>query len=317
MLISLFEKINNINESIFEPLDKLIGLLPFEEWIIDAITDSIHLLPFLFVIFVIIEILEFYFSDKIDHCIKKARRSSVAVGSLASILPQCGFSVIASSLYSRKMITRGCLIAVYLGTSDETIPILLANPSKAHLIIPIIGLKLFFAVTLGYVIDIVSNKVGAEPEVAEISEDEKIEIHEEGCCNHNPDSRNKRQLILHPISHTINIFGFILIITLILNYILEHFAVTDMLATGTHKYLQCIAAAIIGLIPNCAISIGITMMLIKGTITFSAAMSGLLSNAGLGLLVLLKNNDFKDTIKVILLLLAISILCGFAIEYII
>lgn len=317
MLISILEHINNFNERIFEPIDKLVEMLPFEEWVLDAIVDSIHLLPFLFFIFILIEILEFYFSDKIDARIKKARRSEVAVGSLASILPQCGFSVIASSLYSRKMITRGCLIAVYLGTSDETIPILLANPNSAHFIIPIVGLKLLIAVTMGYLIDVVSKRfTNEEKELVDIPQDEKIEIHEEGCCNHNPDTRNKRELILHPVSHTVNIFGFILVITLILNYALEHLSVTEFLTTGAHKYLQCVIASFVGLIPNCAISIAITMMLIKGTITFSAAMSGLLSNAGLGLLVLLKNNDFKDTLKIISILLAISIFAGLVIEFI-
>ena len=317
MLISLLEHINNFNEQIFSPIDKLIELLPFEDWILDALLDSIHLLPFLFVIFVLIEIMEFYFSDKIDARIKKARRSEVAVGGLASILPQCGFSVIASSLYSRKMITKGCLIAVYLGTSDETIPILLANPQKAYLILPIVGLKLLIAITMGYFIDMISGRFTNEKEsLAPIPEDKKIEIREEGCCNHTLDSDNKRELILHPISHTVNIFGFILVITLMLNYALEHFSITEFLTTGSHKYLQCVIASFIGLIPNCAISIAITMMLIKGTLTFSAAMSGLLSNAGLGLLVLLKNNDFKDTLKIILILLFISIFSGFAIEFV-
>lgn len=317
MLISLLEHINNFNEWVFAPIDKVIELLPFEDWILDAILDSIHLLPFLFVIFVLIEIMEFYFSEKIDARIKKARRSEVAVGGLASILPQCGFSVIASSLYSRKMITRGCLIAVYLGTSDETIPILLANPEKAYLIIPIVGLKLFIAITMGYLIDLLSRIFSKEESSpVQIPENEKIEIHEEGCCNHNLDTRNKRELVLHPISHTINIFGFILIITLILNYVLEHFPITEFLTAGTHKYLQCVIASFIGLIPNCAISIAITMMLIKGTLTFGAAMSGLLSNAGLGLLVLLKNNNLKDTLKIIIILLSISIIAGFAIEFV-
>lgn len=317
MLISLFRQINNFNEAVFSPVDKLIGMLPFEDWMIEAITDSIHLLPFLFFIFIIIELLEFYFSDKIDARIKKARRSEVVVGSLASILPQCGFSVIASSLYSRRMITRGCLIAVYLGTSDETIPILLANPEKAYLILPIVGLKLLIAISMGYFIDIVSKMyTDEEKTLVSIPEDEKIEIHDEGCCNHNPDTRNKRELILHPISHTINIFGFILVITLILNYSFEHLSIAEFMTASSHKYLQCIIASIIGLIPNCAVSIAITMMLIKGAISFSAAMSGLLANAGLGLLVLLRNNNFKDTVKIILTLFGISVLAGFAIEFI-
>lgn len=321
MLISVLEKINDFNEMIFAPIDNLVGNLPLEEWVLDAITDSLHLLPFLFFIFVLIEVLEFYFSDKIDSCIKRARKRSVAVGALASIFPQCGFSVIASSLYSRRMITRGCLIAVYLGTSDESIPILLAHPEKAHLIIPIVGFKLLIAILGGYLIDIVSGHfnnqeiINHEDSVEEVLEEAHEHVHEEGCCNHKPEGVNKIELVLHPVQHTINILSFILIITLILNYILEHFSITEILSNSSHHYIQCIASAVIGLIPNCAISIAITMMLIKGTITFGAAMSGLLSNGGLGLLVLLKNNNIKDTIKVIGILLAVSIFSGCLIEF--
>ena len=323
MLISILEKINEINEMIFAPLDGIIEKLPLEEWITDAIVDSLHLLPFLFFIFVLIEIIEFYFSDKMDACIKKARKRSVAVGALASIFPQCGFSVIASSLYSRRMITRGCLIAVYLGTSDETIPILLAHPEKAHLIIPIVGLKLLIAITGGYLIDILAGHfnnpdvINQEDSVEEVLEEAHEQVHEEGCCNHKPEGVHKIELILHPIQHTINILSFILIITLILNYLLENFPITEFLASGMHSFFQCIIAAVIGLIPNCAISIAITMMLIKGTITFGAAMSGLLSNAGLGLLVLLKNNNIKDSAKVIGILFLISVLAGCLIEFIV
>ena len=321
MLLSILEKINDFNEFIFSPLDGLIEKLPFEECVSDAIIDSLHLLPFLFFIFVVIELLEFYFSDKIDSCIKNARKRSVAVGSLASIFPQCGFSVIASSLYSRRMITRGCLIAVYLGTSDETIPILLAHPEKAYLVVPIVGLKLLIAILGGYFIDIVSGHfnnpdiINHEYSVEDALEEAHEHVHEEGCCNHNPEGVNKRELILHPISHTINILAFILVITLILNYFLEHFPITDFLANNSHRYLQCVGAALVGLIPNCAISIAITMMLIKGTITFGAAMAGLLSNGGLGLLILLKNNNFKDTLKVIAILFAVSIISGCLIEF--
>lgn len=322
MLISILEKINNLNEMIFTPIDSLVEKLPLEEWITDAIVDSLHLLPFLFFIFVLIEIIEFYFSDKMDACIKRARKRSVAVGALASIFPQCGFSVIASSLYSRKMITRGCLIAVYLGTSDETIPILLAHPEKAHLVIPIVGLKLLIAITGGYLIDILSGHFN-NPDVInkEISAEEAMEeahehVHEEGCCNHRPEGVHKIELLLHPIQHTINILSFILIITLILNYLLEHFAITEFLANDINAFIQCFIAAVIGLIPNCAISIALTMMLIKGTITFGAAMSGLLSNAGLGLLVLLKNNSIKDSLKVIGILFIISVISGCLIEFV-
>lgn len=310
MLISIVNKINDFNEWMFSPIDSLIEKLPFADWVIDAICDSVHLLPFLFIVFLLIELLEFYYADKINSLLKKTGKSGVLVGSLASIIPQCGFSVIASSLYSRRIITRGCLIAVYLATSDETIPILLATPEKAYLIIPIVAVKLLIGIVAGYLIEFVSptkivDNQDFTPDIAE----------EEGCCKHDIEHGHKREIFIHPIVHTANVFGFILVITLILNYCLESVTITNLIEGG--KYIQPIIAAFVGLIPNCAISIGITMMLIKGTITFGAAMSGLLANAGLGLLVLLKNNDFKDTIKVILVLLGISIASGLLIEFIV
>lgn len=303
MLVSVINKINELNELIFSPIDNLIEKLPFADWVIDAICDSVHLLPFLFIVFVIIELLEFYYADKINSLLKKTGKSGVLVGSLASIIPQCGFSVVASSLYSKRIITRGCLIAVYLATSDETIPILLATPEKAYLIIPIVAIKLVIGIIAGYLIDII------RPQAVVKNGDFTVDfIDEEGCCKHDIEHGHKRELIIHPIIHTANVFGFILLITLILNYCLESVSLTSLLENG--KYIQPIIAGFIGLIPNCAISIGVTMMLIKGTITFGAAMSALLSNAGLGLLVLLKNNDFKDTMKIVGFLLSISIISG-------
>lgn len=293
MLIFTFQKINAL-------------FAVFPDWVQDAILDSLHLLPFLFIVFLIIEILEFYYVDKINSALKHTGKLGVLIGAVAAIFPQCGFSVMASGLYAKRIITLGTLIAVYLATSDETIPILLATPEKAHLIIPIVGIKLFIAILMGYFIDFVlRNKIQAKTEDVQ----NQTEV---GCCHHDIEHGSKRELIIHPIMHTINIFGFILVITLILNYILSHFELTSI---SGGRIIQPVVAAFVGLIPNCAISIGLTMMLIKGTISFGAAMSGLLSNAGLGLLVLLKNNDFKDTLRVIFILIMISIVSGVAINF--
>lgn len=309
MLVKLIQNINNLNEFLFAPIDKIIGNLPFADWAIDAICDSIHLIPFLFFVFLIIEILEFYYADKINDTLKKTGRGSVIVGALAAIFPQCGFSVIASSLYVDRIITRGTLIAVYLSTSDESIPILLATPSKSYLIIPIVGLKLFIGILMGYFIEFVL----PEKKQTDSNATQNVEEHiEEGCCKHDLEHGSRREIIVHPILHTINIWVFILTITLVLNYSLTNIEITNFINGG--KLLQPIFASFIGLIPNCAISIGLTMMLIKGTISFGAAISGLLANAGLGLLVLLKNNDFKDTLKIIFILLLISIISGLTIN---
>ena len=308
MLVSFINRINEFNEWLFSPIDGLIEKLPFADWVIDAICDSVHLLPFLFIVFVIIELLEFYYADKINSLLKKTGKGGVFIGSLASIIPQCGFSVIASSLYSRRIITRGCLIAVYLATSDETIPILLATPNKVYLIIPIVFIKLIIGLVAGYLIDF------SRPQAVVRNEDVSFEImEEEGCCKHDIEHGHKRELLIHPIMHTCNVFSFILVITLILNYCMESVSITNLLNQG--KYIQPVIAGFIGLIPNCAVSIGVTMMLIKGSITFGAAMSALLSNAGLGLLVLLKNNDFKDTAKIIAFLVVISIVAGLLLTF--
>ena len=309
MLVSFINKINEINEWLFAPIDGLIEKLSFADWVVDAICDSVHLLPFLFIVFLLIELLEFYYADRINSLLKKTGKSGVLVGSLAAIIPQCGFSVIASSLYSKRIITRGCLIAVYLATSDETIPILLATPQKAYLIIPIVGVKLIIGLLAGYLIDII------RPQAVVKNDDFVFDmIEEEGCCKHDIEHGHKREILIHPIVHTANVFGFILIITLVLNYCLESVSITNLIEGS--KFAQPVVAAFIGLIPNCAISIGVTMMLIKGTITFGAAMSALLSNAGLGLLVLLKNNDFKDTMKIVGFLLVISIASGLLLTFI-
>ena len=310
MLISILEKINGLYEGvsdfIFAPVYAFADKFSISDWIIDAFVDSVNLIPFLFIVFVIIELIEFYYADRINSLLKETGKGSAAIGALAAIIPQCGFSVIASSLYAKRIITRGCLIAVYLATSDETIPLLLATPDKAYLIVPIVGIKLLIGICAGYLVDFII------PQQTNKSDKECI-ISEEGCCKHDIAHGNKRELLIHPLMHTANVFVFVLIITLIINYCLTSVRITDFIQGG--KYIQPVIASFIGLIPNCAISIGITMMLIKGTVSFGAAMSCLLSNAGLGLLVLLKNNDFKDTVKIIAILLVISMLSGLAINF--
>ena len=315
MIIAILEKINLLINLFFSPFDNFINKIPFDEWVSDAIIDSVHLIPFLFFIFVVIEILEFYFSKKVHSLIIHTKKRSIFIASLASIFPQCGFSVMASSLYTKKIITRGCLIAVYLGTSDECIPILLAHPDKIHLVIPVVLTKFFIAMVAGYFLDFILSK----SKINNLNNDKQAicDSDELGCCHHSPETKNKRELILHPIFHTVNIFAFILVITLILNYLLEHLSLSEILFSQMNSVISCITSSLIGLIPNCAVSIALTMMLIKGHISFGAAMSGLLSNSGLGLIVLLKNNNLKDNLNIILTILAISAIAGILLDGII
>ena len=221
MIIDFLNQLNEINENIFSGFDTFIENLGMADWLADAIIDSFHILPLLFIVFFLIEVVEFFWAEKINDFMKKSEKAAPAIGSLAAIIPQCGFSVIASTLYIRKFLTKGTLIAIYLATSDEAIPILLAEPSQIHYVLPIIGVKVIIGICAGYLIDFI------------LKDDKYISIlprHEgncehctedEGCCHHSVSRRRKRELIYHPLKHTLNIFVFILIITIGLNFLIE------------------------------------------------------------------------------------------------
>ena len=316
MLISILNRINEINEGMFAGFDGIIENFGMPDWLCDAILDSFHILPLLFIVFFIIELIEFFYSEKINSFMKKSEKSAPLIGSLAAIIPQCGFSVIASTLYIRRFITKGTLIGIYLATSDEAIPILLANPTHTHLVVPVVGLKLFIGILAGYLIDFILKDKKYIPIVEEADSDNDLHA-DEGCCHHSVSHRRKRELIYHPLKHTFNIFIFILLITILLNFVLAVYAEHSVLhlLLGKVKILEPVITAFVGLIPNCAVSIALTMLLIKGSISFGAVMSGLLSNAGLGILVLCRHNEnYKDTLKIISILLCISIASGLLIQ---
>ena len=313
MLIDILNKINSINENMFAGFDSFVEHLGMPDWLCDAVIDSFHVLPLLFIVFIAIEFIEYFYSEKINNFMKNTEKASPIIGSLAAIIPQCGFSVIASTLYIRKFITKGTLIAIYLATSDEAIPILLAAPEQTHFVLPIIGIKLVIGICAGYLIDFILKDNKYIPIAQETDNNDE----HEGCCKHSVSQRRKRELLIHPVKHTLNIFVFILGITILLNFLIFVYGKYAMLHVifGKIKILEPVITAFIGLIPNCAVSIALTMLLIKGSISFGAVMSGLLANAGLGILILFRHNaNIKDTMKIIGILLSISIVSGLIIQ---
>lgn len=308
MIIDLLNNFERFNEFLFGGFDAFIESLTFADWVKDAICDSVHLIPFLFLIFLLIEIFENYFSHKIKNISGYSKKVGPLVGAVLAGLPQCGFSVIATPLYINKVITRGTLIAIYVSTSDEAIPILLSNPSQFPVILPLLGLKICLGILAGYLVDFIfkdDNKT-IEPTVSDIED-------EVGCCSHHMHAEHrKRELIFHPVKHTFNIFIMILVISLGLNWCFESFG-NDLLnkVLLNNSIFQPILSAIIGLIPNCAVSVLLTMLYMSGILTFASVIAGLSSGAGLGLIVLLKRNpDFMDSLKIVGTLLGISIIAG-------
>ena len=198
----------------------------------------------------------------------------------------------------------------------------MAEPSKIHLLLPILAAKIIIAVIAGYLVDFIFDKCKKRKKsqnyapIENTTEDIQ-ENTEHGCCKHNVEHPRKRDLIFHPLEHTFNIFIFILIITLGLNFVIQKAGGEEALASYLLRdsVLQPIIMSIAGLIPNCAVSLAITLMYLKGAIGFGSVIAGLSSGAGLGLLVLIRKNEYvKDTLKIILILLFISMFSGILLQ---
>ena len=266
-----------------------------------TIIDSIKLLPFLFVTYLIMEYIEHKTSKKAKETIKKSGKYGPLFGSILGIFPQCGFSVSATNLYSARVITLGTLISVYLVTSDEMIPIFISEAVPLDVMLKILGIKLIIGIIAGFAIDLVYRKYHKNQE-----EEKIVELCEKDHCH------CEEGIIKSSIKHSLNIFIYILIITFIINLIV-HFIGEDVIASFIYNkpIIGPILAGLIGLIPNCASSVVLTKMYLENVITVSTLISGLLVGAGLGLAVLFKTNKgFKENIKIVLLLYCIGVASG-------
>ncbi len=304
--------IMNLAENLIEPIEFLPDFLK------DALIDSLNLVPFLFLIFILIEIIEQYFTKKKHLFVFFIKKIGPLFGSLFASIPQCGFSVIASTVYTRRLLSRGTLVSVYLATSDEAIPVLLTYPQKAYIILPIILLKIIIAIIVGYVVDLLISYNAKKPVIEQKFVDDEIK-HEEGCCHHHlVNAAHTKDFWLHPLKHTVNIFGFILFISIILSFLLSRVGTEEVLAKYCliNSPLQPFLVSLIGLIPNCAISVMLAMLFVKNTISFGSLLAGLCTSGGLGILVLLRRNgDKKDTAIIISILVITATIIGLVFQY--
>lgn len=276
-----------------------------KEIILDTILDSLKLIPFLFVAFLIIELIEHKLTDKNRNILAKSKKIGPILGSLLGAVPQCGFSVMATNLYVTRIITLGTLISIYLSTSDEMLIVMLSENIDISLIIKIILIKIIFGIIYGLIIDkIVINKKTKEQENYEICNDEHCD------CKHG--------IVLSSIKHTLHITLFIFIITLILNIIFNYVG-EDYLSKIflTNTIFGTFITSLIGLIPNCASSVILTELYINNSISIGALIGGLLTSSGASLLVLFKNNkNIKENLKIVSLLYSLGVISGIIIELI-
>ena len=276
--------------------------------LVDAIIDSIKILPFLFITYLIMEYIEHKMSQKSKATIKRAGKWGPLLGSAVGIIPQCGFSASATNLYSARVISLGTLISVYLSTSDEMIPVFISEKVPILILIKILAIKFAIGIIFGLIVDLIlriKNKEKQEEKIEEICEHEHCHCEENG-------------IFKSAIKHTINILIYIFVITLIINCVVEWVG-EDNIATfvGNHAILGPAISSLIGLIPNCAASVIITNLYIQNLISGASLIAGLLTGAGVGLIVLFKTNkNIKENIAIVGLLYAIGVFSGIMLQLI-
>jgi len=281
--------------------------------LLDALKDTLAMIPWLLGIYIALEFLEnkseSFIGEKISH------KMGIApfLGALFGCMPQCGFSIIAATLYTRRCISRGTLLAVLISTSDEAIPVILAQHDKAPLVLWLLLVKVILATVAGYTIDLIFKKGGSEephsPHAPVVPEGGHRSC---DCHAHGRGISKWKTFFLFPLKHTLNVSVFILAVSLALGSVVAKFGDTGLsrlFFAGT--FFQPLIAVLVGLIPNCAASVAITEVYLKGGITFGSAIAGLSASGGLGILVLLKENkDRRETAFIIGLLVLISLTAG-------
>lgn len=306
----------------------------------DAVVDTLYLIPFLFVTYLFMEWLEHKTGAAAQNAVRRAGAAGPVVGAVLGVVPQCGFSAAASTLYAARVIGLGTLIAVFLSTSDEMLPIFIAEKVPAHVLFGVLGLKVVIGMIAGLLIDAVlrlRHRAQEPLRIHELCERDHCECAGEcSTCQNNPELAYEHHddcgegcdhehhhhdhthdagwggIAKSALIHTAQVTVFVFLVSLALNVVLELVG-EEALASflGSNGVLAVVASALVGLIPNCAASVAIAQLYVEGVLGFGPMMSGLLSAAGIGLLVLLRTNRRPaQNACIVIVLVGISIICG-------
>lgn len=287
---------------------------------LDAVLDTVKLIPFLFLTYFIMEYMEHRTKAATQQMVQKAGRFGPLIGGVLGALPQCGFSAAASGFYAGGVISVGTLLAIFLSTSDEMLPIFISESVAAGTIFKILGLKVVIGAVSGFAIDFLW-RVGSRKR-AEYREHHRKhhEHHEKGIhelCEHEHCHCEEGSILKSALIHTLQITVFIFLVSAAIGFLVE--------AVGQERIgsfivnqpvLGVFLAALIGMIPNCAASVIITQMYLSGILGAGQMMAGLLAGAGVGILVLCRTNKgAKENLGIIGILYGVSVLWGILFEF--
>ena len=284
------------------------------EVIEDAIIDSVKLLPFLFITYLIMEYIEHKTSNKVKKAVQKSGKFGPLIGGILGIFPQCGFSAAAASLYAGRIISLGTLVAIFLATSDEMLPVLISEAAPISLILQILAIKLIAGIVIGFIIDFAVR--GVQKRKGKNAPEEKVEEEIGHICEHEHCHCEEEGIFKSALKHALHIFVFIFIVTLVINTIIYFIGEENL----SHLILNVpvlgpMIAGVVGLIPNCAGSVILTQLFLEDVITFGTMMGDLLVGSGIGILILYRTNkNIKENIRITALLYVIGTVLGILID---
>lgn len=280
------------------------------EILIHSLTETSLMIPVLFVLYFILE----YFSHtKQLDIISKLKISGPLgplAGTLLGIIPQCGMSVFVTTLFLSRRVTLGTLVATYLATSDEAIPVLLANRGQESAILYLIGFKILIGVITGYAIDFVMKNKYYDGDLPKVNSSHAVEI------KHELEKTKYKEIALHTLKRTMRIYFWVLLITIAISFALFYSNSEELIRSiQAHPNIQVLIASLFGLIPNCAASIAIAEAFLHAGLSLGATVAGLSTGAGFGPIVLFKDGKLRFAIKILVISLSASIFWGYVINY--
>ena len=269
-----------------------------------SVADTLYLIPFLFVTYLVMEWLEHKTGGKAQAAVQRAGAAGPIVGAVVGVVPQCGFSAVAATLWAGRVITLGTLFAVFLSTSDEMLPIFIAEQVPLIVILKILGAKIVVGMVMGFVVDAgmrLARCIDAPLHIHDLCERDHCHCHD-----------GEGGILKSALKHTLQVTVFIFVITIVLNGVLEvvgEDALGEFLSAN--PVLSVFGSALVGLVPNCAASVVIAQLYVSGVLGSGAMLAGLLVSAGVGLLVLVRTNrHWKQNVAIIVGLYAMGVFWG-------
>ena len=308
-----------------------------------TLRDTFGILPFLFLSYLLMEWLEHCAGERAARVLHQSGRVGPLLGGLLGVVPQCGFSASAAGLYAGRVISIGTLLAVFLSTSDEMLPILISHRVSAGTIFVILGIKVLIAAFAGMLVDLLwhpsHHTAHGHHEHHHDHHHKHVHDHDHEHHHHHHHEHGEKErpqtaihemcesegchcergIFLSALIHTLKIFGFILLISFLFTALIETVGEDRLGALlSSVPVVGQLIAGLIGLIPNCAASVVITQLYLEGLISSGCMMAGLLVGAGIGVTVLFRVNHrhIRDNIRLVGLLYAIGVLAGVLIDVI-